>query len=242
MDYLLKSKIFDHAQVTALFISIIFFVMFIVSCLVFNDNQTELKAPFKKVLKRYFIYLVNFLKHKQVLGLLILFFLNGIIIGLIGQYFAHYISKLDYQNLDSLLVFEICTYSLLFIILIITGAFINHANIKKLNYLLLVISTILLINIVFIILDSQNDALNKLLIISYACFCVFVFMILLIDYLRVFKSHRLGLMMILGYILYLFGAIMSQWVDIIFLNIKTPLYFAISMLFIFLYFRKHYLK
>lgn len=229
-DLIFKAEVFTNSRMTILFIGLVFFVMLITYSHVFSSKKTISNKITTRIFKRYFIYLVNFFKNLKILNISILFFLNGILLGLISQYIAHYVSQFNYNNLQDILVFQIISYSVFFILLITIGILINKKHIKLIHSGLTISLVLLLINIVLVIIDSQSFILNKLLMISYTWFCIYLFMTLLINYFYLFQSHRFSLMMIIGYILYLFGITIAQWVDIVFIDIKVSLYLSIIVI------------
>ena len=238
VDYLFKQQIFLSIEYVLLSISLVFLFMFVVNVFLASNSKKDLKISFKNFFNKYFIYLINFFKHEIVLNLCFLFFLNGIIHGAISQYITHYISQLDHQALDEIFVFEIIMYLVFLLILFIIGFFMKERDIHSLFRIFFISSVVLCINVILVILNDQSYILNDFLMVDYTWFWIYVFVMLLINYYNSFKSHQLHLMMIVGYILYLFGNTFIQWVDMIFVSVKISLYFAIGAIFFMLYINK----
>jgi hypothetical protein len=229
-DHIFKAVIFTNSRVTTLFIGLVFCVMFILYGQVFSSKKTTQKKITIKIFRRYFIYLINFFKNLKVLNLSVIFFLNGILLGLISQFISHYVSEFNYNNLESILVFQLISYSAFLVLLTTIGMLVNKKHIPYINSGLAIFLMLLLINIIVVIFDSQSSILNKLLIINCTWLCMYIFMTLLIDYFHSFKTHRFALMMIVGYILYFFGITIARWADIVFIDIKVSLYLSVIVI------------
>ncbi|MED7788863.1 hypothetical protein [Francisella sp. 19X1-34] len=192
------------------------------------------KISYKNLSIRFFVYLINVLKEYFIIRLFLYLLICGAINGLIQQYLLQYVSLSNRIYFNSFFFSQEFFYIALFALIILMSSYLDSSYF---DFIFSCSSFVLFLNIISILIFEKVFLLKGALMINIVWYHTFLFFYLLTKYIKKNKYHKFNIVLTLGFIMFLFGLIFSEWINIgWFINKYITLLLILSIL-IFLHVR-----
>ncbi|WP_143100007.1 hypothetical protein [Francisella sp. TX07-6608] len=213
--------------------SILFIGLFILYSFVIKDELTEKQLNYKNFNIRFFVYLINIFKKYSIVKIFFYLLVCGTIDGLIQQYLLYYVEFNDNAYFNVFYFFQIEVFAISFLSIILISVYVN-----KNNYIIIFsCSNILLfVNIIFILIIGDAYFLNEFLVANFTWYYSFFFFFVISVYISKYNYYKFNIVLTLGFVSFLFGLIISEWVNFWFTSNYITLLLVLSLI-TFLYIR-----
>ncbi len=174
-------------------------------------KEQSRKVTCKNFSIRFFVYLINILKENFIIRLFLYLLVCGAINGLTQQYLLQYVSLSNKIYFNSFFFSQELFYIILFILIILISSYLGS---NRFDIIFSCSSFILFLNIVFILVFENVSFLKEALIINIVWYHTFLFFYLLTKYINKNRYHKFNMVLTFGFIMFLFGLILSEWINV----------------------------
>ncbi|QIW11002.1 hypothetical protein [Francisella sp. LA112445] len=176
-----------------------------------TSGEKSRKISYKNLSIRLFVYLINILKEYFIIRLFLYLLICGVINGLTQQYLLQYVSLSNKIYFNFFFFSQGLIYIVLFVSIILISSYLNS---KHFDFIFSCSSFAVFLNIVFILAFENVFLLKEVLMVNVVWYHTFLFFHLLTKYIRKNRYHKFNMVLILGFIMFLFGLIFSEWVNV----------------------------
>ncbi|WP_157092989.1 MULTISPECIES: hypothetical protein [Francisella] len=223
----LRGKIISYCT------SILFIGLFILYSFITKDELTEKQVNYKNFSIRFFVYLINIFKKYSIVKIFFYLLICGTIDGLIQQYLLYYVVFSDNAYFNVFYFFQIVVYAILFLSIILISAYVNK---NKYIFIFSCSSILLFVNIIFILIFGEAYFLNEFLVANFTWYYSFFFFFVIAVYISKHNYYKFNIVLTLGFVSFLFGLIISEWVNVWFTSNYITLLLVLCLI-TFLYIR-----